>query len=63
MFHDMTPMAGRVSNAQKDGFVLGSGFGKRFITPGMPINRIIRMLEQVWGIFVDQVVRHGVPLG
>jgi len=51
--HDMTPVTGGVSDAEEDGFVFGAGFCKRFFAPGVPVHRVIRVLEQVGGIFVN----------
>ncbi len=47
----LTPMTATISDAEENGFVFAfSGF-KGFITPRIPINRIILMLEEVGGFF------------
>jgi protease I len=43
----MTPMARRVANGKKDRFVVGASPGKRFIAPGIPVDRIIGVLQQI----------------
>ena len=45
MFHDMAPVAGCVANAQKDRFIFLARFLQRFISPGVPVHRVIGMLE------------------
>lgn len=40
-------MAGRVAAGEKDGFVLSLGLGRSGLSPGEPVHRIVRMLEQV----------------
>ena len=42
---NMTPVAGRISDAEEDGFVFSFCFGKGFFTPGIPVDRIMCMLE------------------
>ena len=67
MLHHVAPVAGTVSDGEEDQFVFFFRFGKRRISPRHPINRIVGMLLQVWGIFVDQVVGirwgHGGSIG
>jgi hypothetical protein len=48
----MTPVAGRITDGKKDGLILQPYFGKRFLTPGIPIHRILRMLQQVGAFFI-----------
>jgi hypothetical protein len=47
--HDMTPMTGGIADAEEDGFVFGSGFCKRFLSPGEPVHWVFGVLEQVGG--------------
>ena len=47
MGHDMTPVAGAVSDAEKDRLILLSGPAERLLSPGIPLHRILRMLEQI----------------
>jgi hypothetical protein len=49
--HDMTPVASRIADAQKDGLVLSFGFCQGFVTPGIPVHRIIGVLEKIRGSF------------
>ena len=52
----MTPMAGAVANAQKDGLILCPCFGKSLLVPGIPVHRISRMLEKVWACLIFQMI-------
>jgi hypothetical protein len=45
----MAPVTGGVANAEKDGFVFGAGAGERFLAPGIPIDGVLGVLEQVRG--------------
>ena len=56
MGHDMTPVAGAVSDAEKDRFILLSGPTERLLTPGIPLYRILRVLEQIGACLVFQMV-------
>src|ERR1051325_180827 len=47
MFHHVTPMAGRITHAQKDRFVLAAGLVERFLSPGIPIDRVGSVLEKI----------------
>jgi len=53
----MAPMTGTVSDAEKDGFVFASRSLKRLFSPRIPINRIVRMLKQVWTGFPREPIR------
>ena len=46
-FHHVTPMAGRVTDAQEDGSIFAARFRKGVLSPSVPIHRIELMLEQV----------------
>jgi hypothetical protein len=68
-FHDVAPVAGRITDAEEDWFVLLAGAGERFIAPGKPVDGIVLVLEEVWRLFPGEaiggwgrigVVRHGV---
>jgi hypothetical protein len=54
--HDMAPMAGGIANAHKNWPVLLFGPQQRLLAPGIPINRIMGMLEQIRAGFVDEAV-------
>ena len=47
MGHHMAPVTGTIAHAQENGFILRLGSSQGFFTPGIPINRIIRMLQQI----------------
>ena len=45
--HDMTPMAGRITDREKDRLVFLARFRERFFAPRKPIDRIAGVLEKV----------------
>ena len=55
--HYMAPVAGRITDRQEDGFVLFLCAGKGFLSPRVPINRVVSMLEKIGTGFKDQSVR------
>jgi hypothetical protein len=57
--HDMIPVAGVVADAEEDRLVLRFGARQRFVAPGVPIDRVVPVLEQIGAGFVRQAV-HGV---
>ena len=56
-FHDVAPMAGRVTDAQEDRPVLLARAGERFLAPGIPVHRVILVLEQIGRFLARQAVR------
>jgi hypothetical protein len=54
----MTPVTGSVTDRKEYRPVFESRPFQRFCVPGIPIDRIMSMLEKVRGIFVDQVIGH-----
>src|SRR5437868_13644163 len=52
----MTPRRCRIANADQHRLVLGSGPRKPLITPCIPINWIVGMLEQIWTGLTDKPV-------
>src|SRR5437763_8184640 len=46
-FHDVTPMASRVPDADEDRLVLLPRFGERFLAPREPVHRVELMLQQI----------------
>jgi hypothetical protein len=56
MLHDVAPVARRIADAQQDRLVFGARSGQRFLAPGIPVHRIVGMLQQIWTGFVDQAV-------
>ena len=55
-FHDMTPVTGRIANRKKHRLVFASGAGECFRTPGIPVDRVMGMLEQIGRVFENQPV-------
>src|SRR5687768_9824945 len=55
-FHDVAPMAGRVTDTEKDGFVFGARLLEGFIAPGEPIDWIVLMLEEVGRFFAREAI-------
>ena len=55
-FHDMTPVAGGISDRQKNGLLGCFGKGKGGIPPRVPVYRIVGMLQQIGTFFVNQAV-------
>jgi hypothetical protein len=51
-------VAGGITDAEKDGFVLGFGFISGLLAPREPIDRVFSVKEQVGGFFVYQAVAH-----
>src|SRR5688572_9748153 len=45
--HNMAPMASRIANTYQDGFIIFFRFVQCLISPGIPVNRIMGMLQQV----------------
>ena len=54
--HDVAPVARRVADRQEDQLVLGTRLGEGLLTPGEPVNRIVRVLQEVGGVFEDESV-------
>ncbi len=54
--HDVAPVAGGVPDGEKDGLVLVLGPLQGLVAPGVPLDRIVRMLAEVGAGFVRQVV-------
>jgi hypothetical protein len=52
----MAPMAGRVSDAEEDGLVLLLSPVQSFLSPWIPIHRIMGMLQEIGARLMDQSV-------
>src|SRR5690606_9916864 len=52
----MTPVAGGIADGQKDRLVLPLRLFKGLLAPGIPIHRIVGVLQEIWGFFTDQTV-------
>ena len=54
--HHVTPMTRRISDGKKNRPVLFSSLAERFLSPGIPVNRISGMLQQVGALLVNQAI-------
>jgi hypothetical protein len=59
MLHYVAPVASGVADAQKYWFVLFVGFHEGFLSPWIPVNGVVCVLEQVWALLVDESIRFG----
>jgi hypothetical protein len=53
----MTPVAGGVADGEKDGPILGCGLQEWLLAPGVPLHRIMGMLQKVGTLLRNQAVR------
>jgi len=58
-FHHVAPVAGRVADREKNGFVFAGGFGEGFIAPGIPIDGVLGVLQEIGALFVRETIGHG----
>ena len=56
MRHDMAPVAGGISNGKEDGLILLPCSAEGLVTPGVPLNGIPCMLEEIGTLLFDQTV-------
>jgi hypothetical protein len=54
----MTPVAGCISNAYKYGLVLLPCFSQSFLSPWIPIHRVMGVLEEVGAGFSEKIIGH-----
>ena len=54
--HDVAPVAGRITDREKDRFVFLARFGERFFAPRIPIDRIVRVLEKIRRLLAGQPI-------
>ena len=52
-FHNVTPVAGRVTDAQKNRNVTFPGLLESLVSPGKPLHRIVRVLQEIGAGFVN----------
>ena len=45
--HHVAPVAGGVADAEEDGLVLGAGLLQGLRPPGVPVHRVVGVLQQV----------------
>src|SRR5205085_6571755 len=56
MRHHVAPMAGRVTDREKDRFVFVTRFGERFFAPRIPINGVLRVLKRIGRLLTRESV-------
>jgi hypothetical protein len=56
----MAPVAGCIADAEEDRLVFGFGFLKGLGSPGIPLDWVVFVLEQVGGVLAGELVRHRV---
>ncbi len=61
--HDVAPVTGAVAHRQKDRLVLGCGEREGPRAPGVPVDRVVRMLDQVGARGLGELVRSTRALG
>src|SRR5690606_31893283 len=54
--HHVAPVTGGVADRQEDGAILRAGAFKRLVTPRVPVDRVVLVLEQVGAGFPRQAV-------
>jgi hypothetical protein len=55
--HDVAPVAGGVPDGEEDWTVLGAGPRKGLFAPRVPVDGIVRVLQQIRAGFADQTIR------
>jgi hypothetical protein len=58
----MAPVAGGITDAQKDGLILPLRFFKSLIAPGIPVDGIAGMLKEIRAFLINQSVQFPVFL-
>jgi hypothetical protein len=58
----MTPVTGAIANREKDQLAILFGSGEGFGTPGIPVDGVVSVLEQIRAALPSQVIG-GVRLG
>ena len=56
VLHHVAPVAGGVADAQQDGLVLAPRFFEGIVAPRVPVDRVVRVLEQIGALLVNQAV-------
>jgi hypothetical protein len=60
-FHHVAPVAGGVADGQEDGTVLASRPREGLLSPGVPVDRVVGVLKQVWARLAREPVRRRHP--
>ena len=56
VLHHVAPVARRVADREKDRLVLGAGLRERFVAPRKPVDRIVRVLQQIRAALARETV-------
>src|SRR5205823_10662823 len=56
VLHDVTPVAGRVADREQDRLVLFTRARERLLAPGVPVDRVVSVLEQVRARLARQAI-------
>lgn len=51
-----SPEGLRVAHGQKDRSVVPASDFKRFVAPRVPVDRVVCMLQQVWGFLMNETI-------
>ncbi|MCG3771005.1 MAG: hypothetical protein JW384_02185 [Nitrosomonadaceae bacterium] len=54
--HDVTPVASGIADGKEYRLILICGLDERFLPPRIPIDRVVGMLQQIRGFFMDQTI-------
>ena len=57
VLHYVTPVARRIANAQQNRLVLVARLRQGIFTPGIPVDRVVRVLEKIGTGLLDKCVR------
>ena len=57
--HHVAPVAGRVADREQDGPVLGARAGERLLAPGIPVDGVVGVLQEVGAGLLRESVRAG----
>ena len=55
--HHVTPVAGRVADREQDGLVLARRALERFAAPGIPVDRVVGVLQEIGAGSVGELVQ------
>ena len=61
--HDVAPVAGGIADAEEDGFIFRLGLFEGFRPPGIPVDWVVGVLEEVGAGLVSESVGHGASGG
>ncbi len=60
--HDVAPVAGRVADREEDRLVLGARSGDRLLAPGVPVDRVVGVEQEVGAGLAGQAVGRRHPV-